>query len=165
MAKLSVNVNKVATLRNTRPLGIPSVVGLSRVALAAGAQFIVTPILNKRVIRSCVRRGIPIMPGAFTPSEIYEAWSLGASLVKVFPATSLGPAFISDLKAPLGPIRLLPTGGITLNNLTDFLKAGAEGVGVGSQLFDRTLISEQNWTGLRAHFQQFVDRLVATKMN
>lgn len=131
-------------------------------ALAAGAQFIVTPILNKRVIRSCVRRDIPIMPGAFTPSEIYEAWSLGASLVKVFPATSLGPAFISDLKAPLGQIKLLPTGGITLNNLTDFIRAGADGVGVGSQLFDRTLIGEQNWTGLRAHFQQFVDRLATT---
>lgn len=131
-------------------------------ALAAGAQFIVTPILNKHVIQSCVRRGIPIMPGAFTPTEIYEAWSLGASLVKVFPATSLGPAYVSDLKAPLGPIKLLPTGGITLDNMADFLRAGAGGVGVGSQLFDRTLIGERNWTGLRAHFQQFVDRLATT---
>lgn len=128
-------------------------------ALAAGAQFIVTPILNKRVIRACVRRGVPIFSGAFTPSEIYQAWSLGASLVKVFPATSLGPAYISDLKAPLGPIRLLPTGGITLDNMISFLKAGANGVGVGSQLFDKTLIREQNWTGLRMHFRQFVDQL------
>ena len=128
-------------------------------ALTAGAQFIVTPILDESVIRACVKRDVPIMPGAFTPSEIYKAWSLGASLVKVFPATSLGPTYISDLKAPLGQIKLLPTGGITLDNMTDFLKAGADGVGVGSQLFDKTLIRDQNWTGLRAHFRQFADQL------
>ncbi|GAB3223107.1 bifunctional 4-hydroxy-2-oxoglutarate aldolase/2-dehydro-3-deoxy-phosphogluconate aldolase [Spirosoma arcticum] len=128
-------------------------------ALTAGAQFIVTPVIDEQVIQTCVQRRIPIFPGAFTPSEIYKAWSLGASLVKVFPATSLGPAYVSDLKAPLGQIKLLPTGGITRNNLTDYLKAGAYGVGIGSHLFDKTLIREQNWTGLGAHFRQFADQL------
>lgn len=131
-------------------------------ALAAGAQFIVTPIIDEHVIRACVERGIPIFPGAFTPSEIHRAWSLGASMVKVFPTTSLGPAYISDLKGPLNHIKLLPTGGVSLANMTQFFKARADGVGIGSQLFDKTLIREKNWTGLRAHFRQFADYLVTT---
>lgn len=128
-------------------------------ALSAGAQFIVTPILDEPVIRACVERGVPIFPGAFTPSEIYKAWSLGASLVKVFPVTSLGPAYINDLKGPLGQIKLLPTGGVTLDNMAEFLEAGANGVGLGSQLFDKTLIRQKNWTGLRARFREFADQL------
>ena len=127
-------------------------------ALAAGAQFIVTPILDEAVIRACVARNVPIFPGAFTPSEIFKAWSLGASMVKVFPATSLGPGFMKDLKAPLPQIKLLPTGGVTLTNLTDFLKAGAEGVGIGSHLFDHTLIKAKDWVGLDAHFRAFVQQ-------
>ncbi len=75
-------------------------------ALVAGAQFIVTPVINKNVIKRCVNEGVPIFPGAFTPSEIYRAWRLGASLVKVFPTTSLGPEYIKDLKGPLNQIRL-----------------------------------------------------------
>ena len=131
-------------------------------ALAAGAQFIVTPIVSKPVIQACVRRGVPIFPGAFTPSEIYEAWSLGAAMVKVFPATSLGPGYVKDVKAPLNQIKLLPTGGVTLLNMADFMRAGAEGVGVGSQLFDTALIQAKDWTGLKAHFGEFVDQLPAS---
>lgn len=125
-------------------------------ALAAGAQFIVTPVINKKVIKACVKKGIPIFPGAFTPSEIYKAWSLGASIVKVFPTTQLGPGYIRDIKAPLHQIKLLPTGGITLQNMGDFLKAGASGFGIGSHLFDKTLIDEKNWDGLKIHFQHFI---------
>jgi 2-dehydro-3-deoxyphosphogluconate aldolase/(4S)-4-hydroxy-2-oxoglutarate aldolase len=104
---------------------------------------------------------VPVFPGAFTPTEIYEAWSLGASMVKVFPATSLGPGYIKDLKAPLSQIKLLPTGGVTLSNLADFFGAGADGVGIGSQLFDKRLIQDKNWTGLKAHFQEFATKLPA----
>lgn len=131
-------------------------------ALAAGAQFVVTPIVSKPVIRGGVRRGVPIVAGAFTPSEIYEAWSLGAAMVKVFPATSLGPGYIKDVKAPLDQIKLLPTGGVTLLNLSEFMRAGAVGVGVGGQLFDRALIQAENWTGLKAHFREFANRLPAS---
>ncbi|GAB4034299.1 bifunctional 4-hydroxy-2-oxoglutarate aldolase/2-dehydro-3-deoxy-phosphogluconate aldolase [Spirosoma gilvum] len=127
-------------------------------ALAAGAQFIVTPILNKKVIKSCVKSGIPIFPGAFTPSEVYKAWSLGASMVKVFPTTALGPGYIKDLKAPLHQIKLLPTGGVSLDNMHQFIKAGANGLGIGSQLFDKALIDQKNWPGLKAHFQAFVNQ-------
>ena len=130
-------------------------------ALAAGAQFIVTPVINKKVLKTCVKKGIPIFPGAFTPSEIYKAWSLGASMVKVFPTTQLGPGYIRDIKAPLNQIKLLPTGGITLQNMVDFLQAGASGFGIGSHLFDKQLIDEKNWDGLKNHFQHFIDRFQA----
>jgi 2-dehydro-3-deoxyphosphogluconate aldolase / (4S)-4-hydroxy-2-oxoglutarate aldolase len=130
-------------------------------ALAAGAQFIVTPIVVDAVILACLERGIPIFAGAFTPSEIYKAWSLGASIVKVFPCTALGPAYISDLKAPLDQLKLLPTGGVSLTNMAAFFRAGAEGVGIGSHLFDKALIRAKNWPMLQTHFQAFTDCFMA----
>ncbi|MCE7060347.1 bifunctional 4-hydroxy-2-oxoglutarate aldolase/2-dehydro-3-deoxy-phosphogluconate aldolase [Dyadobacter sp. CY343] len=128
-------------------------------ALEAGAQFIVTPVINKKVIKSCVKKGIPIFPGAFTPTEIYNAWTLGATMVKIYPATSLGPEYIKDLKAPMNQLKLLPTGGVGLENMTAFLNAGANGLGIGGQLFDKKLIEAKDWAGLKAHFQQFVEKL------
>lgn len=128
-------------------------------ALEAGAQFIVTPVINKKVIKSCVKKGIPIFPGAFTPTEIYNAWTLGATMVKIYPATSLGPEYIKDLKAPMNQLKLLPTGGVGLENMTAFLNAGANGLGIGGQLFDKKLIEAKDWNGLKAHFMQFVEKL------
>lgn len=128
-------------------------------ALKAGAQFIVTPVLSKKVVKSCVKKGIPVFPGAYTPTEIFQAWSLGASMVKIYPATALGPGYIKDLKAPMNQLKLLPTGGVSLENMEAFLKAGADGLGIGGQLFDRKLIQDKNWDGLKAHFLQFVQKL------
>jgi 2-dehydro-3-deoxyphosphogluconate aldolase/(4S)-4-hydroxy-2-oxoglutarate aldolase len=128
-------------------------------ALEAGAQFIVTPIINKKVIKSCAKKSVPVFPGAFTPTEIYNAWTWGATMVKIYPATSLGPEYIKDLKAPMNQLKLLPTGGVGLENMSAFLKAGANGLGIGGQLFDKKLIQEQNWEGLKAHFRQFVQKL------
>lgn len=128
-------------------------------ALKAGAQFIVTPVINKKVIKSCVKKEIPIFPGAFTPTEIYNAWTLGASMVKIYPATSLGPEYIKDLKAPMNQLKLLPTGGVSLENMSAFLKAGANGLGIGGQLFDKKLIQEKNWEALKTHFRQFQSKL------
>lgn len=130
-----------------------------KLALDAGAQFIVTPIINKKVIKSCVKKSIPIFPGAFTPTEIYNAWTMGADMVKIYPATSLGPEYIKDLKAPMNQLKLLPTGGVGLENMAEFLKAGANGLGIGGHLFDKKFIQDKNWEGLKAHFQQFVQKL------
>ncbi|KAA0993271.1 bifunctional 4-hydroxy-2-oxoglutarate aldolase/2-dehydro-3-deoxy-phosphogluconate aldolase [Dyadobacter aurulentus] len=130
-----------------------------KAALEAGAQFIVTPVINKKVIKSCVKKGIPIFPGAFTPTEIYNVWTLGATMVKIYPATSLGPEYIKDLKAPMNQLKLLPTGGVGLENMNAFLQAGANGLGIGGQLFDKKLIQNKDWAGLKAHFQQFVHKL------
>ncbi|CAN5409615.1 bifunctional 4-hydroxy-2-oxoglutarate aldolase/2-dehydro-3-deoxy-phosphogluconate aldolase [soil metagenome] len=129
-------------------------------ALDAGAQFIVTPIINKKVIKACVKRNVPIFPGAFTPTEIYNAWSLGASMVKVYPATSLGPDYIKDLKAPMNQLKVIPTGGISLDNMAAYFKAGANGVGIGSHLFDKALIEQKNWSGLKSHFQKYIHRMM-----
>ena len=128
-------------------------------ALDAGAQFIVTPILNKKVIKTCVKEAIPIFPGAFTPSEIHKAWQWGASMVKIFPATQMGPAYLKELKGPFDQIKLLPTGGVGLDNMPDFFAAGADGVGIASQLFDKNLIQNKDWNALKIHFQQFIQKL------
>ena len=126
------------------------------IALSAGAQYIVTPIINEEVIKACVKKQIPIFPGAFSPSEIYKAWSLGASMVKVFPAARVGAGFFKDLLQPLNKVKLVATGGVTLENFTDFLSAGAQGVGVGSNLFPKELIEEGRWDDLGAFFRDFV---------
>jgi len=124
-------------------------------ALAAGAQFIVTPVMNQDVITACVEQKIPVFPGAFSPSEIYQAWRLGATMVKVYPAATLGPDYLRHIKAPLEQIRLLPTGGINLQNIDAFIQAGAEGVGVGSPLFIEQFIRSRDWNALLAHFKTF----------
>ena len=121
-------------------------------AVAAGAQFIVTPILDETVIKTAVAHGIPIFPGAYSPTEIYKAWSLGASAVKIFPATQLGVQFIKDISAPLNNTKLLPTGGVSLENIKSFFEAGAVGVGMGSSLFNKKLIQEGDFEGLTEHF-------------
>lgn len=124
-------------------------------AVTAGASFIVTPILSEEVIKAAVTKKVPIFPGAFTPSEIYKAWMLGASMVKVFPATTLGPEFIRDVLAPLPYLKLIPTGGVSIDNFNSFLKAGAAGVGVGSTLFPGNMIKEEQWDKLTELFLRF----------
>ncbi|HMH22084.1 MAG TPA: bifunctional 4-hydroxy-2-oxoglutarate aldolase/2-dehydro-3-deoxy-phosphogluconate aldolase [Puia sp.] len=125
-------------------------------ALDAGACFIVTPVLDKTVIRACMKKKIPVFPGAYTPTEIYKAWSLGATMVKVFPATDLGPGYIKEVLAPLDKLALLPVGGVDTENFTAFLRAGAKGVGMGSHLFPRDLIGNGRWDELGEHFANFV---------
>ena len=127
-------------------------------ALNAGAQFVVTPVVNHKIIERCVNVGVPIFPGAFSPTEIYNAWEMGAYMVKIFPATQMGPNYIKELKAPLNKIKLVPTGGITLENIETFKNAGADGYGLGSSLFDKKLIEQQNWEGLKTHLQKFAEK-------
>lgn len=148
----------VAHYGNQLNIGAGTVCDLKELteACGVGAQFIVTPIIDKKVIKECVRKNIPVFPGAYTPSEIYKAWKWGASIIKVFPAGSLKASFIKDVKAPLSHIRLLPTGGIHLNNIQDFLGSGADGLGIGGQLFDKQLIEKKDWQGLKMHFEKYV---------
>lgn len=124
-------------------------------ALSAGAQFIVCPVLDADVIRECVQLGVPVFPGAFTPTEIYTAWTLGATMVKVFPAGTLGPGYIKEVLAPLPQIALLPTGGINLSNMGEFIRAGARGFGMGSHLFPKSLIDQKKWAALYEHMLAF----------
>ena len=126
-------------------------------ALAAGASFVVTPTVEPTIIRECVGRKIPIFPGAYTPTEIVTAWELGATMVKVFPADSLGSGYIRSVKAPLPHIKLLPTGGVDLTTMPAFMKAGADGFGIGSPLFDRERIESRDWPWIEARCRAFAE--------
>jgi len=130
-------------------------------ALKANAQFIVTPIVNDDVIKACVDAGVPVIPGAYTPTEIYKAWSLGATMVKVFPATKLGAGYIKEVLGPLGHLKLIPTGGIDFGNFTDYLDAGAKGVGLGSHLFLKNIIENKDWKTLSEVFSSFAVKFTA----
>ncbi|MEG9294822.1 bifunctional 4-hydroxy-2-oxoglutarate aldolase/2-dehydro-3-deoxy-phosphogluconate aldolase [Mangrovibacillus sp. Mu-81] len=106
----------------------------ARSALLAGAQFILSPSLNTETIKMTKRYGAVSIPGAFTPTEILQAYEEGGDIIKVFPASSLGPDYVKDVHGPLPQIPLLPTGGIDLNNIADYIAKGAAGVGLGSSL-------------------------------
>lgn len=128
-------------------LGIGSVrtVTEAKLALAAGSQFLVSPITDQSIIQTSGEAGVPIMPGAFTPTEIAQATNWGAELIKVFPARGLGPNYIKDILAPMPELKLMPTGGIDQSNIRDYLAAGAVAVGMGGQLVNSTLVRQANW--------------------
>ena len=125
-------------------------------AIDAGAQFVVTPIMDLDIIEVCKEAGVPVFPGAFTPTEIHAAWRAGAEAVKVFPATTLGPGYIKDVLAPLPYLKLIPTGGVDLLNITAFLDQGAFAVGTGSSLLNREALKNEDWEGLSTHARAFV---------
>lgn len=153
-------------LRGKAIIGAGSVLDpeTARAAILAGADFIVGPVVNTGVIELCKRYGKIVIPGAFSPTEILSAWQAGADVVKVFPATKLGPSFIKDVMGPLPQVRLTPTGGVNLDNLGDFLKAGAVFVGVGTALVDRKLVAERDWDGLARLASRYVEAARAARM-
>lgn len=113
----------------------------ARTLTLAGAEFVISPSVHADVIELCNRYGVAVLPGAMTPTEVLEASELGADAVKIFPAATLGPAHVSALGGPLGHVPLVPTGGVDLDTVADFLAAGAVAVGVGSALVDRDAVA------------------------
>ena len=128
----------------------------ARMAILAGAEFIVSPILNLEVIKLAHRYDRLAIPGAFTPTEILTAWEAGADVVKIVPATALGPAFVKDVQGPLPQIKLCPTGGVTVENAGEFIAAGAACVGVGTDLLDKAAIAEGRYELLTRRAEQLV---------
>lgn len=128
----------------------------ARAAILSGAQFIVTPALNVKTIQLCRRYGKPIIPGALTPTEILTAWEAGADMVKVFPADSMGPAYLKAVLAPLPQVRLAPTGGISADNAAEYLKAGATALGVGGKLVDKKAVARGDFAALTAEAQRLM---------
>jgi 2-dehydro-3-deoxyphosphogluconate aldolase / (4S)-4-hydroxy-2-oxoglutarate aldolase len=109
----------------------------ARACILSGAKFVVSPALNPDTIALCRRYGVAVMPGALTPTEVVAAWTAGADFVKVFPANAMGGAsYLKALKAPLPQIELIPTGGVSLTTASDFIKAGASALGIGTDLVD-----------------------------
>jgi 2-dehydro-3-deoxyphosphogluconate aldolase / (4S)-4-hydroxy-2-oxoglutarate aldolase len=135
----------------------------ARAALLAGAEFIVTPTVNTDVIRMCNRYDKVVMPGGFTPTEVLSAWEAGADFVKVFPADSVGPAHLKALKGPFPQIRLLPTGGVNLDTLHDFVNAGASAVGLGSALVEKDALARGDMNRIRDLARQYVDAMKSAR--
>jgi 2-dehydro-3-deoxyphosphogluconate aldolase/(4S)-4-hydroxy-2-oxoglutarate aldolase len=131
----------------------------ARAAILAGAQFIVSPSCKPTLIEICRRYSIPVMPGAFTPTEVLSAWEWGADMVKVFPASLGGPSLIKALKAPLPQVELIPVGGVDLETAADFVRAGATAVGVGSALISQGLLEAGDWAALTERAHRFVEEV------
>ena len=127
----------------------------ARTAMLAGAEYIVSPIVNRDVIRLCRRYDIVVMPGAFTPTEVLTAWETGADVVKVFPADVGGPAYFRALRGPLPQVRLMPTGGVDLTTAESFLKAGACCLGVGGALVEPKAIATGDFARVRDLASQY----------
>lgn len=124
---------------------------------AAGAQFVVTPILNLKVIEACHAHDLPIACGALTPTEIQNAHEAGAAMVKVFPARQVGAQYLRDILAPLPHLRLVPTGGINVRNINEYLKAGAFATGVGGNLVSQEAVAVGNWEEITRQAREYVD--------
>lgn len=128
----------------------------ARAGILAGAKFVVTPALRPDVITMCKRYSIPVFSGALTPTEVVNAWDCGADAAKIFPAEFFGPAYIKSLKAPLPQVELVPTGGVTAENVGEFIKAGAFATAAGSSLVDAKALREKNWAAITARAKAFV---------
>lgn len=158
--------NALAAIREAREkLGERALIGVGtvldadscRAAIAAGAEFVVTPICRMELVAIAHTAGVPIMLGAYTPTEAQLAHEAGADFVKIFPADSLGPKYIKALRAPLPHLRIVPTGGVDVANVADFLKAGCAALGVGGSLVSAKILQEANWRELTRRAAAFVN--------
>ncbi len=158
----------LAQLREDLPhcwLGVGTILDAEQLdqAIAAGSQFVFCPHGNPALITAARQAGVPIVPGALSPTEIITAWQAGASAVKVFPVQALGGAdYIRCLQGPLGQIPLIPTGGVTLANAPDLIAAGAIAVGMSSQLLPPALIAQGDWGAIAQRTHTLLASLRAT---
>ena len=139
-------------------MGVGSVLDseTARQAMIEGAQFVVTPVVRPSVIEICHRYGVPVASGAMTPTEALTAHELGSDFVKIFPAEQLGVAYIKSILAPLPMLQLIPTGGVTPQNVGDYLAAGCAAVGAGSTLLTRDILESSDWSSLSMRAAEFV---------
>ncbi|MBV6623582.1 MAG: bifunctional 4-hydroxy-2-oxoglutarate aldolase/2-dehydro-3-deoxy-phosphogluconate aldolase [Rivularia sp. (in: Bacteria)] len=129
-------------------------------AINVGAQFFFTPHVEKTIIQAAVNLKVPVIPGALTPTEIVTAWTYGASCVKVFPVQACGGVgYIKSLQAPLGQIPLIPTGGVTIENASDFLRAGAIAIGLSSELFPKQSVISEDWDLITRQAERLIEKI------
>jgi 2-dehydro-3-deoxyphosphogluconate aldolase/(4S)-4-hydroxy-2-oxoglutarate aldolase len=147
-----------ASLGDRIVMGVGSVLDseTARQAMLEGAQFVVTPVVRPSVIEICNRYSVPVASGAMTPTEALTAHELGSDFVKIFPSENLGPDYIKSLLAPLPMLQLIPTGGVTPQNLPDYFEAGCAAVGAGSTLLTRDIFKAADWNQLSARATEFV---------
>ncbi|MBQ9113210.1 MAG: bifunctional 4-hydroxy-2-oxoglutarate aldolase/2-dehydro-3-deoxy-phosphogluconate aldolase [Clostridia bacterium] len=131
----------------------------ARLAIDAGAKYLISPNVSKQVIAYAVVNGAVSMPGAMTPSEIVDAYEAGADFVKVFPAETLGLAYIKAIRAPLSHIPMLAVGGVNENNIADFMAAGIDGVGIGSNIVKKAMVESGDFEGITRLAKTYTDAL------
>jgi len=132
----------------------------ARLCILAGAKFVIGPCISQGMIEVCKRYSVVAIPGAMTPTEILKAWESGADIVKVFPAADLGgPSYIRAIKAPLPHILLNPTGGVSLENAADFIRAGADVISVGSHLVDKKAVEEEKYEVITENAKRFKEEV------
>ncbi|MCU0256493.1 MAG: bifunctional 4-hydroxy-2-oxoglutarate aldolase/2-dehydro-3-deoxy-phosphogluconate aldolase [Vicinamibacterales bacterium] len=129
----------------------------------AGARFVVAPVFDPETVRACNERDVPVMPGCYTPTEMLQAWRAGADLIKVFPATTLGPGYLKDVAAPLPQLKLMPTGGVTPENVGTWIKAGAVAVGIGSALVDNKAVAAGDFAKIEASARLAITNIAAAR--
>ena len=135
----------------------------ARRAIDAGARFVVSPVFRPALIEACHAAGMPALPGCYSPTEILAAWDAGADIVKVFPAGGLGPAFFKDVRAPLPQVKLMPTGGVSIDNAGEWIRAGAVAVGVGSALVDSRLAAAGEFAAITERASRIVEHVRAAR--
>lgn len=136
--------------------GTVTTVDEAKSAIDAGAEFLICPTLSLPVIELGIKHGVSVLPGCMTPTEVFTAHSAGAEFVKLFPVSALGPSYIRDLLGPLSNAKVVAVGGVGLNNLKDYLVAGAVGIGIGSSMLSAKLLREGNEAQIRNSVEQFV---------
>jgi len=131
----------------------------ARSAILAGAEYLVSPTIDIEMIEMAKRYDKVVAPGAFTPTEILKAWEAGADIVKVFPASRLGPKFIGAVKAPLPQVSLMPTGGVNHDNAAEFIKSGADVLCAGSALVEKQALEESNYDKIKENAEKLVEKV------
>lgn len=135
----------------------------ARAALLSGAEFVVSPSLHRDVIEVCNRYGVPAVPGAATPTEAIAAYEAGADLVKLFPASALGPEYVAALAGPLPQVPLVPTGGVDADNAGAFVEAGAVAVGAGSAIVDAEAVDRGDYGGITERARALVEAVESAR--
>ncbi len=162
---LDVIKNVSSALGDSILMGVGTVLDetTARLALLAGAQFVVTPVLRLEVIALCNRYSIPIVSGAYTPTEALAAHEAGADFIKIFPADGLGPGYVRALKAPLPQLEIIPTGGVDVDTCGDFIRAGCAAVAAGRSLVSKDILKRGDWAALSDLAARFVARVAEAR--
>ncbi|MFH0791199.1 MAG: bifunctional 4-hydroxy-2-oxoglutarate aldolase/2-dehydro-3-deoxy-phosphogluconate aldolase [Candidatus Omnitrophota bacterium] len=153
LIRKAVNISKQRLI-----VGAGTVLNLDSLksALDSGATFIVLPVFVKEVVEYCVKNKVPVFPGAFTPQEIYRAWSIGAAMVKVFPAKFLGPEYFKEIKGPFKDIELLACGGVTPENMAAYFLNGASAVSFGASVFKKEWLIEKDFVSIGKYIKVYL---------
>lgn len=157
-SELITRMSTVADGRIAVGAGTVMTTGQLQEARKAGASFIVLPVLIPEVVRECVRDGIPVFPGALSPQEIHAAWQAGATMVKVFPASAVGPNYFREVRGPFDDIELLACGGVNAGNIASFFSAGTAAVAFGASIFREERFRARDFAAIGKDIKELIER-------